>query len=170
MWILGARTAELILLAKKIVNAGICSCSIEACQRHVNCYLNMRSKHGTRIILAKRRHKHVLSDCINTTMLQRCFKVKIQSISLSSPKVHFYSFGIVSTGCKRLAQNPHLSPQLKSSVMYAIWYYVFCGKSQCISCLALQRMFTPMLQCCSDHAKAVWNRMFTGKCRIFHSF
>jgi hypothetical protein len=34
--ILGARTAELILFAKKTVNAGILSFSIEACQIYVN--------------------------------------------------------------------------------------------------------------------------------------
>jgi hypothetical protein len=39
-WILGAQTAGLILLAKKTVNAGILSYSVETCQRHVNIVQN----------------------------------------------------------------------------------------------------------------------------------
>jgi hypothetical protein len=40
VWILGAQTAGLILLAKKTVNAGVLSYSVETCQRHVNIVQN----------------------------------------------------------------------------------------------------------------------------------
>jgi hypothetical protein len=72
--------------------------------------------------------------------------------------VHLYRLAIASTDCKKLPQNPLLSPQIKTLLLYASWCYAFLESLDWhINSLALWSMFTPMRQCCLDYAKAVWN-------------